>query len=112
MNGSDSLRSPKRRIRTRKARPERCRRDGWTAERQLRFLQVLAATHSVTRAAASVRMSRESAYRLRSRLKGGLFALAWDSVYAPRLTSVVRSDVDKSHISLSATRPASRGPVH
>jgi len=60
------------------------RRDGWTPERQLRFLQILATTRSIARAAACVGMSRESAYRLRSRLKGELFALAWDSAYAAR----------------------------
>lgn len=56
----------------------RIRRDGWTAERQLRFLDVLARTRSVTRAAATAGMSRESAYRLRARRDGALFAIAWD----------------------------------
>jgi hypothetical protein len=54
------------------------RRDGWTPERQLGFIDALARTRSVTAAATSVGMSRESAYRLRSRLAGGLFALLWD----------------------------------
>jgi hypothetical protein len=54
------------------------RRDGWTPERQLGFLDALARTRSVTAAATSVGMSRESAYRLRARLAGGLFALLWD----------------------------------
>ena len=53
------------------------RRDGWTPERQLRFLDALARTRSVTRAAAFAGMSRESAYRLRGRRDGALFA-AWD----------------------------------
>ena len=60
----------------------RTRRDGWTAERQLAFLGALARTRSVTRAAASVGMSRESAYRLRARQGGALFAAAWDRVLA------------------------------
>jgi hypothetical protein len=54
------------------------RRDGWTPERQLRFLGALARTRSVTRAARAAGMSRESAYRLRSRREGALFAAAWD----------------------------------
>ena len=54
------------------------RRDGWTPERQLRFLGALAATRSVTRAARAAGMSRESAYRLRARKDGALFAAAWD----------------------------------
>ena len=55
----------------------RTRRDGWTPERQLRFLDALARTGSVTRAAAFAGMSRESAYRLRNRRDGALFAAAW-----------------------------------
>ena len=61
----------------------RIRRDGWTPERQLRFLQALAATRSVAKAAASAGMSRESAYRLRDRRDGALFGLLWDQVLAP-----------------------------
>ncbi|MES2137681.1 MAG: hypothetical protein V4502_11565 [Pseudomonadota bacterium] len=59
------------------------RRDGWTAERQLRFLDALAHTRSITKAATSAGMSRESAYRLRERPDGTLFALLWDRVLAP-----------------------------
>jgi hypothetical protein len=59
-------------------KPPKIRRDGWTPERQLRFLGALAATRSVTRAARAARMSRESAYRLRTRKEGALFAAAWD----------------------------------
>jgi hypothetical protein len=56
------------------------RRDGWTAERQLGFLDVLAATRSITRAAAAAGMSRESAYRLCKRRDGALFAAAWKRI--------------------------------
>lgn len=56
----------------------RIRSDGWTPERQLRFLDALARARSVTRAAAFAGMSRESAYRLRSRKDGSLFALLWN----------------------------------
>ena len=73
------------------------RRDGWTPERQLRFLQVLSHSRSVTRAAAAVGMSRESAHRLRARLKGQLFALAWHSIMGPRI-SRGRREIDESHI--------------
>lgn len=68
---------------TRRASPERRRRDGWTADRQLRFLDVLARTRSVTRAARAAGMSRESAYRLRSRKQGLLFAHLWDRLMQP-----------------------------
>ena len=60
------------------------RRDGWTAERQLAFLHALARTRSVVRAAAAAGMSRESAYRLRTRPAGALFAAAWDRTLAQR----------------------------
>ncbi len=59
------------------------RRDGWTPERQLRFLDELVSTRSVGRAAACANMSREGAYRLRNRCEGTLFALLWDRALAP-----------------------------
>lgn len=58
----------------------RIRRDGWTPERQLRFLEKLAETRSVSAAAASAGMSRESAYRLRARKEGLLFGHLWDRI--------------------------------
>ena len=61
-------------------KPPKTRRDGWTAERQLRFLDTLAATRSITKAAAAAGMSRETPYRLRKRREGALFAAAWDRV--------------------------------
>ena len=54
------------------------RRDGWTVERQLAFLDALARTRSISEAAAAAGMSRESAYRLRARRDGALFAAIWD----------------------------------
>lgn len=72
----------------------RTRRDGWTAERQLRFLDALARTRSGTRAAAFAGMSRESAYRLRNRRDGALFAAAWDrAMKGPTLVNLVAQHV-------------------
>src|SRR5437763_16181599 len=88
MSASDSLRPRKPRTRIRRARPERCRRDGWTAERQLRFLDTLARTRSISKAAAAAGMSRESAYRLRERREGALFAALWDGALAFRPAEV------------------------
>lgn len=45
------------------------------------FLRQLSATHSVSEAARSVGMTRQSAYRLRSRLKGKPFDLAWEVAF-------------------------------
>ena len=74
MCAPDSLRPPKPRT--------KIREDGWTGERQLRFLDTLSRTRSVTKAAAAAGMSRESAYRLRERREGALFALLWDRAIA------------------------------
>lgn len=57
------------------------RHDGWSLEKQVGFLRQLSATHSIADAARSVGMSRQSAYRLRSRLKGKAFDLAWEVAF-------------------------------
>ena len=63
--------------------PVRARRDGWTEERQLRFIASLA--HGcIGKAAGAAGMSRESAYRLRRHKGAGSFAAAWDSILAAR----------------------------
>lgn len=56
----------------------RPRRDGWTEEKQRRFIEVLADTGLVGQAAKEVGMSRASAYRLRRAAHAGAFARAWD----------------------------------
>ena len=67
-------------------KPRRIRRDGWTPERQLCFLDALASARNVADAAASAGMSREGAYRLRNRSEGTLFAVLWDRALAPDLS--------------------------
>jgi|SRR5689334_3126353 len=61
--------------------PRKTRRDGWTVERQLTFLDALIGTRCVSTSANAAGMSRESAYRLRDRAE--LFAALWDRVLAP-----------------------------
>ena len=56
----------------------RPRHDGWTEEKQRRFIEVLADTGLVGLAAKEVGMSRISAYRLRRAAHAGAFARAWD----------------------------------
>lgn len=68
------------------------RSDGWTTERQLRFLDALAASRSAAKAAAFAGMSRESAYRLRRRRDGALFAALWDRALAPKPPAEVHID--------------------
>ena len=53
-------------------------RTNWTRARQVEFLKALKATQSVSRAARSVGMSRQSAYKLRRRLAGQAFDQAWE----------------------------------
>lgn len=58
--------------------PLRERHDGWTADRQIAFIDALAATGCVTDAARTVGLSVRSAYRLRAHPEAGSFRLAWD----------------------------------
>jgi hypothetical protein len=59
--------------------PVRARRDGWTAQRQVDFLEALAATACVDEACRHVGMSERSAYRLRLRVGARNFREAWDA---------------------------------
>jgi hypothetical protein len=53
----------------------------WDKPKMAEFLRQLAATHSVSAAAKAVGMSRESAHRLRARLKGQPFDIAWEAAF-------------------------------
>jgi hypothetical protein len=57
----------------------RPRTDGWTEEKQRRFIEHLADTGLVSAAAKAVGMSRESAARLKRSPHGAAFARAWDA---------------------------------
>ena len=58
------------------------RYDGWTDEKQRRFIEVLADTGLVGHAAKTVGMSRESAARLRRSPHAVAFSRAWDAARA------------------------------
>jgi hypothetical protein len=60
----------------------RPRHDGWTPDKQARFIQALAATACVEEAARSVGMSARSARDLRTRRDAGLLRVAWDAAVA------------------------------
>jgi hypothetical protein len=53
------------------------RQDGWTAARQRDFLCAIAEGATVEKAAAGVGLSWQSAYSLRQRAAGAVFALGW-----------------------------------
>ncbi|MCH8615766.1 hypothetical protein LZ016_06585 [Sphingomonas sp. SM33] len=55
------------------------RHDGWTAERQIAFIEALAETACVEEACRRVGMSDSSAYRLRRSPRGAPFRQAWDA---------------------------------
>ena len=78
--------------------PAKPRFDGWTPARQLAFLDILGCTRSVTRAAATAGMSRESAYRLRNRDPHGLFAVAWKRAMGADRIGLTRAEIDQGHI--------------
>jgi len=59
--------------------PVQPRRDGWTAAKQRRFIEVLAETGIVRIAAAAVGMSEASAHRLARRPDAAAFCAAWDA---------------------------------
>lgn len=59
--------------------PLRLRRDGWTPERQRGFVAAVAEGRTPATAAASVGMSRQTAYALRARPGAEAFAQAWDA---------------------------------
>ena len=69
--------------------PVTARHDGWTPERQARFIEALAECGCVTDAAKSVGMAVEGAYRLRRRIDALAFRQAWDAAidYAVRRLS-------------------------
>ncbi len=60
----------------------RPRRDGWTAEKQIAFIETLSQTGIVTVAARAVAMSARSAYKLAARPDARGFAEAWDVAMA------------------------------
>ena len=55
----------------------KARHDGWTPERQIEFIEALAACGCIEEACRAVGMSPTSAYKLRNRSDARAFRLAW-----------------------------------
>ncbi len=72
--------------------PVRGRHDGWTLERQARFLGMLAETGSVLAACGAVGMSRNTAYALRRKPDAESFAAAWDAALGRPIRKVTVRD--------------------
>lgn len=81
-----ALRTPPPKLPPFHAVQTRQRADGWTPERQAEFIGHIAETHLVSAAVRAVSMSRESAYRLRTRPGAEGFAAVWDMALARRAT--------------------------
>jgi hypothetical protein len=65
--------------------PRRTRHDGWTPDRQQRFIAALCYGLTVPTAAATVAMSARSAYRLRNHPAAAGFRAAWEAAVAPAI---------------------------
>lgn len=70
------------------------RADRWDRPKMAEFLRQLAATHSVSAAARAVGLSRESAYRLRNRLKGQPFDIAWEAAFRQGYDNLAHAALD------------------
>jgi hypothetical protein len=72
------------------------RGDRWNKPKMVDFLRQLAATHSVAAAARSVGMTRSSAYRLRNRLKGQPFDIAWEAAFRHGYDNLAHAALDRA----------------
>jgi hypothetical protein len=68
----------------------------WTAPKMAAFLRQLSATQSVAAAARSVGMSRQSAYKLRARLKGEPFDWAWKCAFRHNFDALAEAALDRA----------------
>ena len=72
------------------------RHDSWTVDKQVGFLRELAAAHNVSAAARAVGMSRQSAYKLRARLKGQPFDMAWDAAFQSAFDELAEAAMERA----------------
>jgi hypothetical protein len=68
----------------------------WTPPKMAAFLRHLTATHSVAESARRVGMSRQSAYKLRARLKGQPFDLAWECTTRRQFDALAQAALDRA----------------
>jgi len=76
--------------------PRKRRGPQWDRQKMADFLRMLAATHSVSEAARCVGMSRQSAYKLRSRLKGEPFDIAWETAFRHGFDNLAHAALDRA----------------
>ena len=68
----------------------------WTPAKMAGFLRHLSATHSVAESARRVGLSRQSAYKLRARLKGQPFDLAWECTTRRQFDALAQAALDRA----------------
>ena len=78
------------------ARAAAPRHNQWTRPKMVAFLRELAASQSVTQAAKSVGMSRQSAYRLRNAMKGTPFDLGWETALEMGFGQLAQAVMDRA----------------
>lgn len=72
------------------------RHDGWTPERQWRFVEMLAETSSITQAARAAGMTVRSAHRLRRHPQAAAFRAAWDAALHQAWGALERVALDRA----------------
>lgn len=73
-----------------------CKAPHWTGAKMAAFIDALAGSHSVSDAARSVGMSRQSAYKLRARLKDTTFDHAWEGAYQHGFDQLAQAALDRA----------------
>jgi len=68
----------------------------WCPARMADFLRALSATQCVRSAARQVGMSRQSAYRMRARLKGQPFDIAWEAAFQHAYDSLAEAALERA----------------
>lgn len=91
-DGADSLRADAPQFLV-QLRP---RHDGWSAERQIAFIEALAETACVEEACRRVGMSDSSAYKLRNQYRGRHFRAAWDAALDCALSRLEQAVLDRA----------------
>lgn len=72
------------------------RPENWNKAKMAGFLRELAATHCVAAAAKSVGMTRQSAYKLRARLKGEPFDIAWETAFQHGYDALAQAALERA----------------
>lgn len=74
----------------------RPRTDGWSAERQIRFIEAIAEGATVDAAARRVGMTRDSAYKLARRPCGRSFRRGWDAALDCNMPKLEQAAFDRA----------------